>query len=425
MERVLCFLEADLFTALFAIRYNNLTQSDVTLSVYCGVDCGAGMADLSQPVRKKAAKGSVVTQVFRDRLRLCWTFAGKRHYLYLGLPDSLANRKVAEIRAKQIELDIASDNFDRTLEKYKSSQQRGDRLTASKLFERFTKHKAKRLEESSLQKYRALAGHVAQFFGGKPAAEVRESQAEDFKAWLSKKLALITLKEWLGLLKAAWDWGLKQLLVTHNPWAEVVRHIKVPPQQKSKPFTLAEIEQILAGFAGDRCYRHYLDFVEFLLGTGCRTGEAIGLCWKHLSDDCSAVWIGESLTRGKRKATKTNRARMFGLSPRLQKLLIARKPEGCKPDDLVFPAPKGGAIDDHNFRNRAWVKVLSAAGVPYRKPYTTRGTFESHAIVTHKLNPLNVAEMTGHDPKILFKHYAGSIDGGLQAPDITSRPGSE
>lgn len=32
--------------------------------------------------RKKAAKGTVVVQVFKERLRLCWSYLGKRYYLY-------------------------------------------------------------------------------------------------------------------------------------------------------------------------------------------------------------------------------------------------------------------------------------------------------------------------------------------------------
>ncbi len=80
-----------------------------------------------------------------------------------------------------------------------------------------------------------------------------------------------------------------------------------------KPFSQEEIKAIIQGFEQDKYYSHYVEFVEFLFGTGCRTGEAIGLCWKHLNEDCSTVWIGESLSRGIRKATKTNRARTITL----------------------------------------------------------------------------------------------------------------
>jgi integrase len=62
------------------------------------------------------AKGKVAVEIFKDRLRLRWGYAGKRFCLYIGLPDTRVNRMAAEAKASQIELDIASGNFDSTLE---------------------------------------------------------------------------------------------------------------------------------------------------------------------------------------------------------------------------------------------------------------------------------------------------------------------
>ena len=80
----------------------------------------------------------------------------------------------------------------------------------------------------------------------------------------------------------------------------------------------------------------------------------------------------------------------------------------CTPDDLVFPAPKGDTISDFNFRRRAWKNMLEKLDIDYRKPYATRHTAISHALA-NGANPMAVAEQTGHDPQILFKHYASAI----------------
>ena len=74
-------------------------------------------------------------------------------------------------------------------------------------------------------------------------------------------------------------------------------------------------------------------------------------------------------------------------------------------------------IDDHNFRNRAWEKVLTKVGVDYRKPYNTRHTFISHALA-QGMNPMAVASMAGHYLETMFKHYAADIQGGAECPDI-------
>ena len=68
--------------------------------------------------KRKASKGSVQIKSSNGRLQLVFTFGGKRNYLSTGLSDTLTNRKAAEMKARQIELDITSSNFDVTLEKY-------------------------------------------------------------------------------------------------------------------------------------------------------------------------------------------------------------------------------------------------------------------------------------------------------------------
>jgi integrase len=73
----------------------------------------------SNPERHKASKGSVKIKVSNDRLQLVFSYVGKRHYLSLGFPDRKTNRRLAEAKAHQIELDILSNNFDPTLAKYK------------------------------------------------------------------------------------------------------------------------------------------------------------------------------------------------------------------------------------------------------------------------------------------------------------------
>ncbi len=55
----------------------------------------------------------------KGRLRLRFIHGGTRHYIAVGLPNSRVNRIVVQQKATQIELDIASGNFDETLKKYK------------------------------------------------------------------------------------------------------------------------------------------------------------------------------------------------------------------------------------------------------------------------------------------------------------------
>ena len=139
--------------------------------------------------------------------------------------------------------------------------------------------------------------------------------------------------------------------------------------------------------------------------------------WQHVSDDFRSIWIGESFSRGQRKSTKTNRDRTFPCNTRLTEFLEAIKPANAQPDDLVFPAPKGGAMDDQNFCKRVWRPMLKVAGVVYRRPYTTRHSFISHCLA-NGMAPVEVASITGHDVQTLYRHYAGVISSRPKVPDF-------
>jgi integrase len=365
--------------------------------------------------RNRTPRGGVTVQVLRDRLRLVWSHGGKRYFLSLGLADTKINRLAADIKARQIEGDIATANFDSTLNKYKAVGQRSSDEQVVQLFDKFMAYKAKRVDVRTMQKYQALRGHLGEFFGQRAIALVLERDAEKFKDWMLLRMSSTTLKDYLSLVNACWIWAIKQGWIEVNPWLDIP--VKVAPKQRPKPFSKDEIKAILGAFRSHSRWGMYGDFVEFLFGTGCRTGEAIGLRWQHVSADCTAVWIGESISRGRRKATKTNRARDISLSPRLAQLLLSRRSPEWEPDDLVFCSPQGFAIDDHNFRNRAWVDILAIAGVEYRKPYSTRSTLISHLLDMGR-SPAEVAELVGDDVATIYKFYAGNVQSRPRLPNL-------
>jgi integrase len=381
--------------------------------------------------KKKEAKGTVKLESDKGWLRLRFTHTGKRRAFALGLPDTNINRKFAEQKARQIELDIISGNFDPTLKKYRPQKTKkkieADLITAEELILRFIEHKSQFLSSRSLEKYQTILTHLISFnLKGKTVVyslalrsvvELEQDCSDQFYQYLSRKLAPITLKQSIVCLSACWQWGIEQEIIKFDPWKPLLKRIKVPPKQMPKPFTKGEIQAIIQGFKQDRYYSYYFEFVEFLFGTGCRTGEAIGLCWKHLNEDCSTVWIGESLSRGIRKATKTNRARTITLTSRLQSLLLSMKSKNFDLERPVFTTRKGNLIDDHNFRNRAWKSILAKVGVEYRKPYNTRHTLISHAL-DQGMNPVAVAQLTGHDVQTLYENYAGNVNSRPKLPKL-------
>ena len=348
----------------------------------------------------KAKKGTVVVQPCRGRLRLVWTFEGKRYFLTLGLPDSKLCRAKAGMVATRIEEDIRTDNFDVTLTKYKAIDE-PQSLPLISLFNLYVKFKNPEWQRNTLDKHRALAIHLEDFFG-QSNADITHKEAVEFLGVLGRQMKPATLRDRASILRSCWSWGVQQKLVDDNPWAQV--QLRKTPLPEPKPFTESEVAQILEYFRSS----YYLDFVRFKLGTGMRTGEVVGLQWQHITQDCSAIVISSTITKGIRKPTKTGKPREFTLSPQLQNLLLTRRNVDYHPSDLVFPGPKGAPIDAKNFANRHWKPALQALGIPYRRPYITRATFVSHAL-DQGVNPGQVCAITGHQQETMYRHYAGRV----------------
>jgi integrase len=67
----------------------------------------------------RASKGSVTAIFSNGRIQLRFHFAGKRHYISTGYPDTPQHCKLAQLKASEIEKDILCERFDpKDLSKY-------------------------------------------------------------------------------------------------------------------------------------------------------------------------------------------------------------------------------------------------------------------------------------------------------------------
>lgn len=256
----------------------------------------------------------------------------------------------------------------------------------------------------------------------------------EFKDWCAR-----TFNDRLSYLKTFGDWLVRQKLLDLNPYASIKPRTKslkdIQAQEKRKPFSLDEIRSILEAFKTDQfCpksspwkHSYYAAYVEFLLSTGVRPSEAIGLQVKHLDFSQRSITIESVLARGiggktasrsrVRKSTKTGNVRFLPMNDSLYQMLLIQ----CKdksPEALVFTSPKGNAIDDQNFLKRIWKPILESLEIPYRVPYACRHTVASHALVQSSGDFFGVAQLLGHsNPQMLIKNYGHSIRS-LKLPDL-------
>lgn len=372
------------------------------------------------------------TKVWTDKkgstLRLRWLFEGKRYQLPLGVKDNVAGNGYAKIIAGTIERDIEYNNFDCSLDRYQNPNKRGrkpkveiSKLTAVELFKAYSEDRLldRDLSHSSGVRLKGIASKLGQFLEDKPVVQVTESVAKDVIARWSKSVSNRTIKGYLFDLRAAWDWAKdKYHLAEPNPWRDRIARIKVQMPKHDDPLTIAEFQAIIAAFNTHPAYSFYTEFVIFLSHSACRFGEAAALKWKHLGAGYSTAWIGESISRGhlNKKGTKTGKFRTIVILPSVQSMLVERyerfKPQ---PDDLVFPAPKGGSMNDHRFRARVWTLILASCNIEYARPYNIRHSVISHA-VKNGADLSALAEQTGHSKRVLMDTYLHAI--GRECPFV-------
>jgi integrase len=378
----------------------------------------------SQPTKARSDKGSVQIKVSNDRLQLVFRFGGKRYYLSTGFTDAPTHRKLAEMKARQIELDMVSGNFDPTLDKYRppSLVSKAEPITPkitpnfdlSELWDRYMAFKRPIVSPNTFSKefttaQRCIDRHL-------PSRSLTD--AVKIRDWIVANKPPNAAKRLLILLAACCEWSLKSGFIDKNPFEGMSAEVKLSKssakneEKENDPFSVEERDAVIAAFAANSWYRHYAPFVTFLFRTGCRPSEAVALQWKHVSQDFSTIGFEEAIITHngglmRRKGLKTQESRKFPANGTLRALLGEWRSAEANPDDLIFPSPEGKFIDFHNFRNRAWATVLESLPlIRYRKPYQTRHTFITLAL-DNGMDAKDVARLVGNSPEMIYKHYAG------------------
>ncbi|MGI0486352.1 site-specific integrase [Pantanalinema rosaneae CENA516] len=381
----------------------------------------------------KNPKGSVTVESFRGRLRLRFRFNGQRYSLGLGLSaDNRANWRAAETRARQIENDMRSqlahggNYFDPTLAKYKPETvlsvtdldiEPKPTPKLKELWDLYVDYKSPSASPKTINgTYQPVTSYLT-----KCLTDGLED-AVKFRMELLQITTQSQARRALMQLSACCKWAIQHGKIQTNPLEGIYQDLAPTTPPPPLAFTVEERDRIIAAFENDTRhglnYRHYASLIKFLFWTGCRPCEAIGLRWSSITPDCSRIHFHESIVEvsgklARRKETKTGTQRWFTCPPKLQNLLQSIRPANPEPDALVFPAPKGGAISETNFSDRAWSKILEKVGLASKDgikmtPYNCRDTFITLQ-ATQGNSSTTIARWVGNSSQVIEERYLDRI----------------
>jgi integrase len=369
------------------------------------------------------AQTRVKVGVSNGSLRLVFQLKGQRYYLYLGLLDNATNRRLAELKAAEIEKDILLERFE-GIEKYKRSPDVANRTIPAKktkvdlkcLWEKFVDHQRKTLSPSTMLIYRSHTssiGKIPESIGLETPALLRDWIADNHANSNGRRL-------WVSL-NACCKWAVERGELSSNPLAGWTIKSEPKAEFDIDAFTASERDRLLATIKANPYWCYYYRLIGFLFFTGCRPSEAIALTWGDISSSMqsltfrSAAIFGEEgrleIKQGlKRKATRTikinDQVRFF----------IGDRPEGQSKSDLVFPSPLGKVVNTRNLSKRTWLPALESAGIERKKLYQTRHTFITLALAAG-ISPQDVAKYVGNSTKIIHENYA-STSRELEIPEL-------
>ncbi|MEG4251055.1 site-specific integrase [Microcoleus sp. Pol10D4] len=369
---------------------------------------------------------NIVPSRNRDAIRLQFTIEGVR-FSFSPVPggkwENKRDRQLAAAIANKIENDVLAGNFDSTLQKYRHNAL-CTQNTGSKVPElRTCKICWLEIWDGFVTSLRLTPATAADHYACVRAMILKANNPVIAKIdWVVARtdLAASTFNRRVSMLRKCVNWAVERKIITKNPLAGIETRSQTLAEEeqaesKKAPFNALEVSRIISYFYNQ--HPSYAPFVEFLLFSGVRTGEAVGLRWCDIDLDKQTIAIEQSISRergGYRKIAKRPKTlqsrRLLKMSRRIYDLFLKIKPDSILGKELVFLSPNGCEIDHGNFRGSYWKPTLAFLGITYRKPSATRHTLLSAALESGFSVP-QVAALAGHkNSRMVIEHYGRQIN---------------
>jgi integrase len=289
--------------------------------------------------------------------------------------------------------DDARQALNRALERVRRSNGIARMPTLAELVDEYlAQHDA---QSETVEKLRWLLSKAVSAFGDLRLGELEPQEIAAWRMTIPSGHRFEATQALRQVLARAVAWRM----IDVNPAKQGVDN----PQRRrteKRPFEswaqLADVADELGDIAGA--------MVIFAGATGLRPGEWIALEWRDINLEARVLHVRRAYRNGNVKCTKTEASVRAVPLQAVALDALGRVPVGGA-TDLVFPAPRGGHFDLHNFRRRAWRPAQRAAGVtPLRRVYDLRHTFATFALRAG-ISTFDLSRYLGASLTMIDRHY--------------------
>jgi len=263
-------------------------------------------------------------------------------------------------------------------------------------------------KSSTVRNYTVIAKHIPQEIGSIKLQNLRPTDIQRLIKILTTKqikvkpdapvkfLSPRTIGLVRQVIRAAMNDAIAKNLITYNPAASVT----MPRLERKEMKTLSrdDINKLIASEMDEPL----LPCIIFIIFTGLRRGEALGLRWADIDLAAGAIHIVQSLTRAAKgfalsdPKTLTSK-RMIPLPQTALDILAQQRAKSSaadNPQNLVFAYPDGTPYSPDSLR-KILTRILTKLDIPTIRVHDLRHTFASQMLMA-EVNPKVVQELMGH-----------------------------
>jgi len=329
----------------------------------------------------------------RQHKETCRTFNEAREKK--ALRDSVDSKPVDRVRF--------GDYFEQWIETYAGRTQRG-------------------FSETTRPEYRrTIQNHAMPRWAKWKLSEIEPKDVRELlMAMRNDGLSTSMIRKTRASLSTLFATALEDGLIATNP----IRGVRIPAplveeipdEERAKALTKEELATLLSAIPED-----WHLFFEFLVHTGMRISEVIGLTWEHLQlEGKPVVKVREQVYRGKRRRLKSGAGRRdIPLAPRMAASLREhREARYSGPQEPVFTSDVGTELIRGKVADRVLNPARKLVGMPWVSFHNFRHTCASLLFANGK-NLKQIQVWLGHaDPGFTLRTYIHLLDDGVGSADF-------